>query len=530
MADADASFDPLRREHILDALDAARQGSFDLLIVGGGATGLGIAIDASTRGLRVALLEAHDFGKGTSSRSTKLVHGGVRYLAQGNISLVRGALRERALLLNNAPHLVHPLRFIIPTQSRWETWYYTIGLKMYDALAGKRSFGRSVSLGRDETLQALPTLDPSDLSGGVAYWDGQFDDTRLLIAMARTAAAHGALLLNHAPVTQLIKENGRIVGVVVVDEETQRELRVLAKVVINATGPFTDRIRQLDNPQQPAMVAPSRGSHLVLDRDFLPGDTALMVPKTRDGRVLFAIPWHDKIVVGTTDVSTSDVSEEPTPDDDEVGFILETISNYLVKPPTRNDIRSVFAGIRPLVKADGMQRTASLSRDHTIRVDPSQLLTIAGGKWTTYRHMAEDAVDQAVKVAGLPARPCITHTLKLHGHCSNTDPHDLLAVYGSDADAIRSLAQARPGLAETLHPRLPYTAAEVIWAARYEWARTVEDVLSRRTRALLLDAQAAQQAAPKVVRLLAEELKRDEDWQRGQVESLNGLAMRYGAV
>ena len=503
---------------------------WDIVVIGGGATGAGVAVDAASRGFTVLLLEREDFGKGTSSRSTKLVHGGVRYLEQGNISLVMEALKERGLLLQNAPHLVHELRFVVPNYSWWETPFYGIGLKVYDVLAGKYGFGKSSILSREETLEHLPTLSQDGLRSGVIYYDGQFDDARLLIDLMKTAVDHGGAVVNYMPVVGLKKDaQGFVTGVEAVDSESMERFEIEARVVVNATGIFTDEIRRLDDPQAQGMVAPSQGIHLVLDGSFLRGNTAVMVPHTSDGRVLFAIPWHEHTVMGTTDTPIDAPCYEPLPYDQEIDFVLETGGEYLSRRPTREDILSVYVGIRPLVRAAGSdsRKTSSLSRDHTIHIDQSGLLTIVGGKWTTYRHMAEDTVNHAVLLGRLDDRPCVTKDLRIHGYRQGMDMQGGLWVYGSDADKIQALAAESPELARQLHPKLPQIAAEVVWAAREEMARCVEDVLARRTRALFLDAHAAVAMAPLTAQLLAAELGRGDDWAAGEVSRFTRLAEQY---
>ena len=506
----------------------ARSDPWDMLIVGGGATGIGIALDAAARGYDVLLLDQSDFGKGTSSRSTKLVHGGVRYLEQGNISLVMEALRERGIMRQNAPHLVRDLAFVIPNYSWWEAPFYGIGLKIYSLLAGRYSFGPSQILSRAQTLARLPTIKTAQLRGGVIYYDGLFDDSRLLIHLAKTAAEQGAALLNYVQVTALTKgPDGILDGVIASDVETGQELRLPAKVVINATGPFCDSLRCMADPDAPSMTALSQGIHLVFDGSFLKGTTALMVPHTTDGRVMFAIPWHGHTLVGTTDTPIAGPSLEPVPMEEEIEFILDTAARYLDKPPARSDILSAFAGLRPLVRAGDARNTAALSRDHSIHTDRSGLVTITGGKWTTYRHMAEDCVNQAARLAHLPAKPCTTTHLNVHGFDANADRFGHLSVYGSDAPAIQAMIQADPELGEPLDSALPYVGAEAVWAARCEMARNVEDVLARRTRALFLNAKAAVRMAPQVAQLLARELGYREQWQTGQIESFRELAIRF---
>ena len=518
-----------REEMVRKVRDRAKQNDpWDIAVIGGGATGVGVAVDAAARGLNVVLIEAYDFGKGTSSRSTKLVHGGVRYLEQGNIPLVMSALKERGLMRKNAPHLVHDLAFVVPNYSWWEAPFYGIGLKLYDLLAGKYGFGASKLLSREETLERLPALEPEGLIGGVVYFDGQFDDARLLIHLAMTAADHGAAVLNYCPAVGLMRNaDGYVNGVLARDEETGDELSISARIVVNATGVFTDSIREMADPDAEPLVVTSQGIHLVFDRSFLSGETALMVPRTSDARVLFVIPWHGHAVAGTTDTPVDAPSLEPHALEEEVEFVLETAGRYLTRPPSRADVLAVYVGLRPLVKGEG--KTSALSRDHLIHVDTSGLLTITGGKWTTYRLMAEDCVDHAILLGKLEDRPCATKDLRIHGSMEDADTLGALEVYGSDAEAIRTSAQD-PALSAQLHPALPYIAAEVVWAARAEMARTVEDVLARHTRALFLNAEAAIDMAGPVARLLAAELGRDDVWIAAQVKEFSELAQQYRVV
>ena len=517
----------MNRDEMLK-LARERTQPWDLIIIGGGATGAGVAVDAATRGYACLLLEQCDFGKGTSSRSTKLVHGGVRYLEQGNVSLVMEALKERGLLRQNAPHLVHELACVVPRYAWWEGPFYGLGLKLYELLAGKYGFGKSETISQDETLRRLPNINPDGLTGGIVYYDGQFDDARLLINLVATAAEQCATLLNYAQVTALQKgADGIVNGVSWQNVENGETFQARAKVVVNATGAFTDSVRRLAEPDARPMIAPSRGAHLVFDRSFLPGSSAMLVPHTKDGRVMFAIPWHGHTLVGTTDTPIQETSLEPVAGRDEIEFILETARLYLEKKPTRSDILSVFAGIRPLVKAGEGTNTAMLSRDHTVHIDQNGLLTITGGKWTTYRNMAQGCVDQAAMLGGLADRPCVTQTLNLHGHHTNAATFGPLSVYGSDAPAIRGLIAQDASLGRQLDAELPYVEAEAVWAVRAEMARTVEDVLARRTRALFLNARAAIRMAPRVARLMATELQRDEEWALTQVASFNRTADGY---
>ncbi len=506
-----------------------RDQPWDLIIVGGGATGLGTAVDAASRGLDVVLVEQSDFAKGTSSRSTKLIHGGVRYLQQGNVSLVMEALKERGLLRRNAPHLVHDLAFIVPSYEWWESPFYGIGLKVYDLLAGRYGFGRSAHLSRAAVQEEIPSIKTDGLRGGTRYYDGQFDDARLAINLATTAFEQGATLVNYMQAEALCKDDaGTVDGLVARDLESSEALMIRGRVIVNATGPFADRLRQLDRPGATPIIAPSQGVHVVLDRSFLAGDSAIMVPHTADGRVMFAIPWHDVTVVGTTDTPIDQIELEPVPLREEVAFILDTANRYLARPATAVDIRSVFAGIRPLVKVGAEENTATLSREHTILIDPdSGLITVAGGKWTTYRKMAEEVVDHVITLGDLEPRTCVTQRLPLHGYHRQADNFGTLAHYGSDAIEIERLAQADAASRAPLHPRLTATVAEVRWGCRREMARTVDDVLARRTRSLLFDARAAIEAAPQVAAIMADEFGYDDSWQAAQIDAFNRIASRY---
>jgi glycerol-3-phosphate dehydrogenase len=502
------------RSHVLREIGRASQ--WDVVVVGGGATGLGTALEAATRGHRTLLLEAEDFAKGTSSRSTKLVHGGVRYLQQGNLKLVLEALRERGRMLRNAPHVAHKRAFVIPAYAYWELPFYGVGLTMYDLLAGKERLGRSRVLSKTAVEAALPTVHRKGLKGGILYYDGQFDDARFAITLLRTFLDEGGTALNYARVVSLLKHNGAVAGVVAEDRETGERFDCPAKTVMNATGIFSDDLRQMDSPEANKILTVSQGSHLVLPREFLPSDSALMVPRTSDGRVLFAIPWHDRIVVGTTDDPVPEPAYEPTAMPGERAFLLEHIERYLGRRPAPNEILSMWSGQRPLVRRADASSTAAISRDHTILISPSKLITITGGKWTTYRKMAEDAID---RIGGTPSR---TAGLRLHGWTeANAADSPWQRVYGSDAPLVRELPQ------QLLHSLLPFSQGEVIWAARHEMARSVEDVLARRTRALFLDARASIEAAPLVARLLAEELGHDSAWEQAQISRFQSTARGY---
>jgi glycerol-3-phosphate dehydrogenase len=597
---------------------------WDVIVIGGGASGLGVAVDAASRGFRTLLLEQRDFASGTSGKATKLVHGGVRYLAQRNFPLVREALHERGLLLKNAPHLTRPLGFIVPAYRFHEKPLYQLGLKVYDFLAGPLNIARSRGLSRDKTLAAAPTLAGEHLRGSVLYYDAQFDDARLAIALARTVFDQGGLALNYMRVTSFLKyqdpnfplSTQRISGVETVDVETGETFRLSAHCVINATGVWVDSVRRLDDANAHPMVKPSQGTHLVLSREFLPGDAAILVPRTEDGRVLFVVPWLGHTLIGTTDTPRSDLSlkstADPAPLEDEIDFILEAAARYLTRAPARSDVLSAWAGLRPLVKEKeaeaGKTPTSKLSREHTIAVSTAGLLTVTGGKWTTYRKMAEDVLDAAFVAHLLEVRPCQTEALPLHGapkpgtslgassgasfgttpgrtaansyaaasaatsfvsspghpladtpeaadspaasppddtpaagpdassHWAsgslgggtgaarvpaNDDPS--LAVYGTDGPQVAQIE----GADEQIVPQFDLTIAQVRYAARCEFARTVEDVLARRHRGLLLNARAALAAAPRVALTLATELGHSPVWIEQQLKEFAKAAEPY---
>lgn len=517
---------PTRRADLLARLAQPHQ--YDLAVIGGGATGLGVALDAAARGFSVVLVDSHDFAKGTSSRATKLVHGGVRYLAQGNIALVREALHERTTLLHNAPHLAQPLPFVMPSYRFWEMPFYGMGLMMYDALAGKAGLGATQFLGRARTLECLPTARAEGLKGGVKYWDGQFDDARLALALARTAASLGALVVNYCPARALVHEAGKVAGFVCEDADSGQRFQVRARAVVNATGVWVDTLRQMDGdavgrPVKP-IVAPSQGVHIVVDREFLPSDHALMVPKTADGRVLFAVPWLGKLILGTTDSPRQDVVREPEPFREEVRFILEESARYLTRAPRVEDIRSIWVGLRPLVKPqdDDGDNTKKISREHTVLASRSGLVTVTGGKWTTYRAMAEDVLQKCFTHGLLPVRSAgITNHLPLVGAPVQPVLHTMsdtqgMHSYGSEAPCVAALPGADNWLSEGL------TEAMVRFAARHEYARTVEDMLARRSRMLFLDARKSIALAPRIAALLQEELGTDP-----QLEPFLALAQQY---
>jgi len=513
------------REEFIEKINT--QKDWDVIIIGGGATGLGIAVDSASRGFSTLLLEQADFAKGTSSRSTKLVHGGVRYLAKGDIRLVYSALDERAIMQKNASHLVKTQSFIIPCYDWFATVKYMIGLKLYDWLSGRFSFGKSSFLSTKKVVSQLPNINGKGLIAGVEYFDGQFDDARLAINLAQTSAAKGGVLINYCRVSGLQKQNGKIKGVVATDLETGSTYELAAKVVINATGIFVDEILKMDEPGRSPLVRPSQGIHLVLENSFLKSSNAVLIPETKDGRVLFAVPWHNHVLVGTTDTPLNSNSIEPVALENEIEFVLETVKSYFAVAPTRKDVLSVFAGLRPLA-ADNKDTnsTKEISRDHKLLVSSSGLVTITGGKWTTYRKMAEETVNKSIEIGGLSKAGCITKKLKIHG-CTTETISGHLSVYGTDAEGIEELMKENPSLNKKLVEHLPYTEAEVVWAVRYEMARSVEDVLGRRLRILFLDALAAIEAAPRVAELMAFELKRDEEWKNRQLAVFNKLAYQY---
>nr|WP_321222229.1 glycerol-3-phosphate dehydrogenase/oxidase [uncultured Psychroserpens sp.] len=515
------------RETLINKISTNKD--WDVIIIGGGATGLGVALDCTTRGYKTLLLEQVDFAKGTSSRSTKLVHGGVRYLAQGNIDLVREALYERGLMLKNASHLVSNQSFIIPNYKWWDNIFYTVGLKVYDFLSGKLSFGKSTRIKKSETISRLSTLETSNLKGGVVYHDGQFDDSRLAINIAQSCIENGATVINHCKVKNLLKnEKGNVDGVIAIDTETNIGYTLHAKTVINATGVFTDEVLKMDDASAKNTIRPSQGVHLVFDKSFLPGNDAIMIPKTNDGRVLFLVPWHDKVVVGTTDTLLDSHSLEPKPLDKEVDFIIETANRYLNKDVSKSDVLSIFAGLRPLAAPkDKSEKTKEISRSHKIIVSDSELITITGGKWTTYRKMAQDTVDKIIQLHKLPSATCKTKELLIHGANGTVDRSNHLYVYGTDKIKIENLIKEQPNLSERLHERLQFTKAEVVFAVRHEMARTIEDVLARRVRVLFLDAKAAIEIAPIVGEIIRGELNQTDDWRAQQISKFIEIADQY---
>ncbi len=500
---------------------------YDIVVIGGGATGLGCAVDAASRGYKTLLLEKGDFACATSSRSTKLIHGGLRYLQQGNVGLVFEALHERGRLAANAPHLFIERPFLVPNYKWWEGPFYGIGLKIYDLLAGRLGLEASRHITKKETLETLPTIHEEELRGATLYYDGQFDDARLALTLALTAQDQGATVINYAEVTHFMKDGKRICGVGWKDTLHGESGEIHAKVVINATGIFSDEICHLDDPTAPNHIAPSQGVHLVLPSEFLPGDTALLIPKTKDGRVIFVVPWHDRIIVGTTDTPKEHPEKEPTASDEEIDFILEQAGAYLSIAPSRDDILSIFTGLRPLVSMKPEAASKKIARDHKIFTSESGLVTIAGGKWTTYRKMALDTIDKAAAIAKLPHIPSPTEMLSLHGYLEKVNPEDTLSVYGSNIGILTEIIEENPQFQERLSQTLPYRFAEVVYACRHEMAHTLEDVLSRRTRALLLNAKEAVESAPAVASVMATELQKDEAWIKNEIDTFTTLARKY---
>lgn len=499
--------------------------NWDICIIGGGATGLGIAVDAASRGYNTILIEKFDYAKGTSSRSTKLVHGGVRYLQHGNIKLVLEALKERGILKKNAAHLVKDQSFIVPNYKWWQGPYYGMGLKLYDWMSGNLGLGPSEFLSKEEVLSKAPTLEQTGLRGGILYHDGQFDDARLAINLAQTAAERGALMLNYVGLKKFIKKDGLIIGVVAEDTLNGDSYEIISKVVINATGVFSDKIQQLDEPGKPSTLSPSQGIHIVLERSFLPGDTAILVPQTDDGRVIYAVPWHNRIIIGTTDTKIEKISSEPVPLDEEIGFLLDHISRYLTKDAGHADIKSMFAGLRPLIRAN-TKKTSEIARDHIILQSGSGLFSIIGGKWTTYRKMAEDVLNEVIAKGKLEQRVCITETLSIHGNQENPGTaHNY--YYGSDNDVLEKLYSTDASLKGQFHPLLNYTKGHVIHAIRNEFALTIDDVLARRTRALLLDAFAAKEAARVVGEIMRAELNETNEWLEHQLIQFEMISSGY---
>ena len=518
----------MNRQKCVEELKKQADKVWDIIVIGGGATGLGVAQDASSRGYKTLLLEQSDFAKATSSRSTKLVHGGVRYLAQGDLLLVMEALHERGLMLKNAPHLTFNQEFVIPVYTLWDVFMYTVGLKFYDLMAGRLSMGKSYFINHEKTRLRLPLLNSKGLKGGVVYHDGQFDDSRMAFALAESCARYEGIVLNYFKVTGILKdERGEINGVSARDIDSGKEYNLKTRLVINATGVFADEISRMDDPESKTTIRPSQGVHIVLDKSFLRSNSAIMIPKTDDGRVLFAIPWYNEVVIGTTDTPLDKISLEPVALDEEIRFILRTAEKYLIKPPKREDILCIYAGLRPLAaNPDNPASTKEVSRRHKITLSPSGLLTIIGGKWTTYRRMAEETIDRAIKAGLMDKAKCVTSNLKLT--TINTDNIlKRLYIYGDHYVDIEKMISENPELGIPVDPRLPYTSAEILWICRNEMPLRLEDILARRTRSLFLNARASAEIAPVVAGLMASEFGYDQKWQEEQVESYKELVKNY---
>lgn len=516
------------RSALIQKLQDNQSLMWDVIVIGGGATGLGIGLDAATRGYKTLLLEQSDFSKGTSSRSTKLVHGGVRYLAQGDIFLVKEALHERGILLRNAPHLTANQEFVIPVYTFWDVILYYVGLKFYDLLAGPLSIGKSYFIGRTKTLERLPLLRPERLKGGIVYHDGQFDDSRMAVTLAECLVTAGGTALNYFRVNSLLKdENNRITGVSAKDLSSGNEYLIKSRLVVNATGIFADEIHRMDNPSSKPTIRPSQGVHIVLDNSFLQSSSAIMIPKTEDGRVLFAIPWYGKVVAGTTDTPLDNIELEPKALEEEINFILKTAGSYITRPPKREDILCIFAGLRPLAaNPENPASTKEVSRRHKITLSPSGLLSIIGGKWTSYRRMAEETIDKAIRSGILDKQKCKTRNFRLCPE-GTALKSDRLKIYGAGAPEIERMTADRPELGIPFSPQLPYTPAEIIWICRNEMPLLLEDVLSRRTRAIFLDARASVRIAPEVAGLMAKECGFDKSWEEKQIADYKDLVKNY---
>ncbi|MCB8995161.1 MAG: glycerol-3-phosphate dehydrogenase/oxidase [Bacteroidales bacterium] len=518
----------MKRSDLIESLEKNQDEIRDIIVIGGGATGLGIAFDAASRGYRTLLLEQSDFAKATSSRSTKLVHGGVRYLAQGDLLLVREALRERGIILKNAPHLCQNQEFVIPLYSLWDIFLYWFGLKFYDILSGRLSLGKSYFISVKEAVERLPVLNQKGLKGGIVYHDGQFDDARMALDLAKGCNGKGGIALNYFRVIGLNKDSkGKISSVTAKDMVSEKKYTFKSRLVINATGVFADEIEKLDNPDARQTIRPSQGVHIVLDASFLKSKSAIMIPKTSDGRVLFAIPWFGHVVIGTTDTPVDEISLEPLPFDREIDFILETASRFLTRAPKREDVLSVFAGLRPLAaNPDKPQSTKEVSRRHKIILSASGLLTIIGGKWTTYRLMAEETINRAIKAGILEKKKCLTKNLSLSSHSANSVNPEFLK-YGAGEKEIAKLIRADQELSAVLHPELSFTRAEIIWICRNELPVNIEDILARRTRSLFLNARASVEAAPLIADIMTEEMGFDKKWKADQIASYKDLVKNY---
>ena len=498
---------------------------WDVVIIGGGASGLGIALDASKRGYKTLLLEKYDFGKGTSSRSTKLIHGGVRYLQNGDITLVIESLKERGILKRNAPHLVQDLSFVIPTYDWWASPFYGIGMKIYDMMAGKLGLGKSEIISKQETEKLIPNVNKKGLRGGVIYHDGQFDDSRMAITLALSADSKKTALLNYCNVEGLIKKDGEIKGLNFTDSINSKKYQIKSKVVINATGVFAEEIIRMDQPKIEKMIQPSQGVHIVLERRFLKSKHAILIPQTSDGRVLFAVPWKNYVVVGTTDTQVKKASEEPKALKEEVDFILKNAGKYMSVKPKKDDIKSVFAGLRPLAATSNKQSTKEVSRSHKIDISPSGLISVLGGKWTTYRKIAEDAIDKAISINKLKKKKCKTERTKLFGFKRNVSWSDPMHVYGSLKKKVESLGGINDN--KSLSNKFYISNNIIEWSIIHEMALTVEDILARRTRCVFLDSKESKRIAPIVAQKMADVLGEDDKWIDAELKKFNKLIKNY---
>lgn len=502
---------------------------FDVIIIGGGATGLGVAVESISRGYKTLLLEAYDFGKGTSSKSTKLVHGGIRYLANLDFELVSEGLDERFYFLKNAPHIASTQAYLVPFYSFLDKIKYFLGIKLYDYLAKDKKVGQSKFLSIKETIQYAPDLDTNGLKGGAIYYDGQFDDTRMLITLLQTFKSMGGVAYNYHEVTNFIKDSNNIIsGVKVFDKLNQSNLEFSTNIVINATGTFTDELLNLDDLTiKHNNVEAAQGTHLVFEPEIFNSDCALVIPKTTDGRILFVLPWHGKVVVGTTDIAVSKPVLDPKPRAEEISFILDTLNCYTNRQATINDIKSVFTGQRPLVRPKNAKNSAKISRKHEILYSTSGLISIVGGKWTIYRKMGEDTINFAINKNLLSKSQSVTKELKLFAANKNNYTYPL-NVYGDEVNKILEIQKELSNF-DKIHPDLPYFQAEVIYQIRYEMAKTLEDVLVRRTRAIFLDAKATINAAILVATLMATELnlRNSNEWVTKQVEDFKKTNMKY---
>ena len=498
---------------------------WDVVIIGGGASGLGIALDASKRGYKTLLLEKYDFGKGTSSRSTKLIHGGVRYLQNGDITLVIESLKERGILKRNAPHLVQDLSFVIPTYDWWASPFYGIGMKIYDMMAGKLGLGKSEIISKQETEKLIPNVNKKGLRGGVIYHDGQFDDSRMAITLALSADSKKTALLNYCNVEGLIKKDGEIKGLNFTDSINSKKYQIKSKVVINATGVFAEEIIRMDQPKIEKMIQPSQGVHIVLERRFLKSKHAILIPQTSDGRVLFAVPWKNYVVVGTTDTQVKKASEEPKALKEEVDFILKNAGKYMSVKPKKDDIKSVFAGLRPLAATSNKQSTKEVSRSHKIDISPSGLISVLGGKWTTYRKIAEDAINTAISINKLKKKKCKTERTKLFGFKRNVSWSDPMHIYGSLKKKVESLGGINDN--KSLSNKFYISNNIIEWSIIHEMALTVEDILARRTRCVFLDSKESKRIAPIVAQKMADILGEDDKWIDAELKKFNKLIKNY---